>query len=145
MVPVAVVREVDGDEGSLRFRPKNFINELERQEEGSGGSAWCAVQEQWNAMFVFDALIYNEGRTGEDILYSLDWWQLMLVGHDATFRARRGVPSRLQGVPYDVGQAWKDAAAGLSKEVLADAMGDVLDEKRLKALAARAEALAEAD
>ena len=145
MVPVAVVREVDGDDGSLRFRPKNFINELERQEEGSGGSAWCAVQEQWNAMFVFDALIYNEGRTGEDILYSLDWWQLMLVGHDTTFKARRGVPARLQSVPYEVGQAWKDAAAGLSTEVLADAMGDVLDEKRLKALAARAEALAEAD
>ena len=145
MVPVAVVREIDGDEGSLRFRPKNFIDELERQKEGSGGSAWCAVQEQWNAMFVFDVLIYNEGRTGEDILYSLDWWQLMLVGHDNAFRARRGVPARLKGVPYEVGQAWKDAAAGLSKDTLRDALGDVLDEKRLKALAARAEALAAPD
>ena len=145
MVPVAVVREVDGDEGSLRFLPKNFIDELERQEQGSGGSAWCPVQEQWNAMFVFDVLIYNEGRTGEDILYSLDWWQLMLVGHDNAFRARKGVPARLKGVPYEVGQAWKDAAAGLSEKTLQDAMGDVLDEKRLKALAARAEALAAQD
>ena len=145
MVPVAVVREVDGDEGSLRFRPKNFIDELERQADGRGGSAWCPVQEQWNAMFVFDVLIYNEGRTGEDILYSLDWWQLMLVGHDKSFRARKGVPARLQGVPYEVGKAWRDAAAGLSRETLADAMGDVLDDKRLKALAARAEALADDD
>ncbi len=145
MVPVAVVREIDGDDGSLRFRPKNFIDELKRQEEGSGGSAWCAVQEQWNAMFVFDVLIYNEGRTGEDILYSLDWWQLMLVGHDTAFRARKGVPARLQSVPYEVGQAWRDAAAELSEQTLADAMGDVLDKKRLKALAARADKLATPD
>ena len=145
MVPVAVVREIDGDEGSLRFRPKNFIDELKRQEEGSGSSAWCPLQEQWNAMFVFDVLIYNEGRTGEDILYSLDWWQLMLVGHDNAFRARRGVPARLDGVPYEVGDAWKETAGGLSEGALAEAMGDVLDNKRLKALAARAAALAESD
>ncbi|MDJ0813317.1 MAG: metallophosphoesterase [Woeseiaceae bacterium] len=145
MVPVAVVREIDGDEGSLRFRPKNFIDELQRQEERSGGAAWCDLEEQWNAMFVFDALIYNEGRTGEDILYSLDFWQLMLVGHDSAFRARKGVPNRLQSVPYEAGEAWKDAAAELSKETLSDALGDVLDEKRVKALAARAEALATSD
>jgi hypothetical protein len=145
MVPVAVVREIDGKQGSLRFRPKNFIDELERQAKGSGGSAWCDLQEQWNAMFVFDVLIYNEGRAGKDILYSLDWWQLMLVGHDNSFRARKGAPARLKGVPYEVGQAWKDAAAGLSRETLTEAMGDVLDEKRLKALATRAATLAEPD
>jgi hypothetical protein len=145
MVPVAVVREIDGKEGSLRFRPKNFIDELKRQADGSGGSAWCALPEQWNAMFVFDVLIYNEGRAGEDILYSLDWWQLMLVGHDSSFRARKDVPARLQSVPYEVGQAWKDAAAGLSEETLTEALGDVLDDKRLKALAARAASLAKPD
>ena len=96
-------------------------------------------------MFVFDVLIYNEGRTGEDILYSLDWWQLMLVGHDNAFRARRGVPARLEGVPYEVGDAWKEAAGRLSEQALAEALGGVLDEKRLKALAARAEALAAQD
>ena len=128
---------------AYRLDQLNFIDELERQAQGSGGSAWCPVQEQWNAMIVFDVLIYNEGRTGEDILYSLDWWQLLLVGHDNAFRARKGAPARLQSVPYEVGQAWKDAAAGLSMETLTEAMGDVLDVKRLKALAARAASLAE--
>lgn len=145
MVPVAVVREIDGDAGSLRFRPKNFIDELERQEEGGGGSAWCALQEQWNAMFVFDVLIYNEGRAGDDILYSLDFWQLMLVGHDSAFRARKGVPARLESVPYEVGDAWKVVTAGLSEEAVSDAMGDVLDKRRVKALAARAAELAQSD
>ena len=143
MVPVAVVRAVDGDEGSLQFLPKNWIDEAKRQQDGRGGSAWCAVQEQWNAMFVWDVLTYNEGRTASNILYSLDFWQLMLVGHDGAFSTKKGVPARLKQVPYEVGQAWKDAAAGLTEEKLTEVLGDVLDAKRIRALAARAEALSE--
>ena len=143
MVPVAVVRAVEGSEGSLQFLPKNWIDEFKRQEDGSGGSAWCDVKEQWNAMFVFDVLTHNNSRNGRNILYSLDLWQLMLVGHQDAFAKRKGVPERLKSVPYEVGQGWKDAASGLSEEVLAEALGDVLDEKRVRALAARATALAE--
>jgi hypothetical protein len=145
MVPVAVPRTVDGDEGSLRFLPKNWIDEASRQQEGSGGSAWCPLQEQWNAMFVWDVLTYNDGRNGRNIHYSLDLWQLMLVGHEDAFSARKGVPARLRQVPYDVGQAWRDAASDLTEEALTGALGDVLNEKRIRALAARANALAESD
>lgn len=143
MVPVAVVRTVEGTEGSLQFLPKNWIDEIKRQEDGSGGSAWCAVREQWNAMFVWDILTHNNGRNGRSILYSLDMWQLMLVGHENAFAARKGVPARLKSVSYEVGQGWKDAAAGLNEANLTEALGDVLDEKRVRALAARAAALAE--
>lgn len=143
MVPVAVMRTVEGRDGSLQFLPKNWIDELKRQQDGSGGSAWCDVKEQWNAMFVWDVLTHNNGRNGRNILYSLDFWQLMLVGHQDAFSARKGVPERLKSVPYDVGQGWKDAATGLSEAALTEALGDVLGEKRVRALAARAAALAE--
>ena len=143
MVPVAVVRTVEGSDGSLQFLPKNWIDEHKRQEDGSGGSAWCDVKEQWNAMFVFDALTHNNGRNGRNILYSLDLWQLMLVGHQDAFATRKGLPDRLKSVPFEVGQGWKDAAAGLTEATLTEALGDVLDEKRVRALAARATALAD--
>jgi hypothetical protein len=145
MVPVAVRRRVDGDDGSLRFLPKNWIDEARRQQEGSGGSAWCPLQEQWNAMFVWDVLTHNAGRNGQNIQYSLDLWQLMLVGHDDAFSARKGVPTRLKQVPYEVGQAWRDAADDLTEEALTEALGDVLNEKRIRALAARADALTRPD
>ncbi len=143
MVPVAVARTVEGREGSLQFLPKNWIDEQKRQEDGSGGSAWCDVKEQWNAMFVFDVLTHNNGRNGRNILYSLDLWQLMLVGHQDAFATRKGVPERLKSVPYEVGQGWKNAASGLTEATLGEALGDVLDEKRIRALAARAAALAD--
>jgi hypothetical protein len=142
MVPVAVVRTVEGREGSLQFLPKNWIDEFKRQQDGSGGSAWCDIKEQWNAMFVFDVLTHNNGRNGRNILYSLDLWQLMLVGHQDAFSTRKGLPERLKSVPFEVGQGWKDAATGLNEATLTEALGDVLDEKRLRALAARATAIA---
>ena len=145
MVPVTVRRVVDGEDGSLQFLPKNWIDELKRQADGSGGAAWCPIQEQWNAMFVFDVLTYNEGRAGSNILYDLSDWQLMLVDHQKAFSTRKGIPARLKSVPYEVGQRWKDAAAALSEDVLAENLGDVLDTKRLRALAERAQKLADSD
>lgn len=145
MVPVTVRRELDGVDGSLQFNPKNWINEFTRQEAGRGGSAWCPLTEQWNAMFVFDVLTHNEGRNGKSILYDLDFWQLMLVGHDDAFSTRKGVPANLKSVPYEVSQGWKNALSALTEEKLQHKLGDVLDRKRVRALLARGEALVEAD
>ena len=96
-------------------------------------------------MFVFDTLTYNESRNGRNILYSLDFWQLMLTGHGEAFSTRKGVPKRLKAVPLVVGQQWKSVLSSFSEESLSQDFGDVLDEKRVRALAQRAEALAQSD
>ena len=145
MVPVTVLREVDGDEGSLQFSPADRIDEMQRSQEGRGGAAWCPLAEQWNAMFVFDVLIYNDGRDGRGILYNLDLWQVMLTSHNKAFSKKNGVPARLETVPYQVGPAWKEKLAELNDEVLQHSLGDVLDEKRLRALGERRDALIAAD
>ena len=143
MVPVSVVREIDGDDGSLQFIPKNTMTELQRQQDGSGGGAWCALPEQWDAMFIFDVLTYNEGRNGQNLLYNLENWRVLLTGHNKTFSTRKGIPERLKSVSYSVNPAWKQAVAGFSEESLAETLGDVLDQRRIRALIARAEALSE--
>jgi len=145
MVPVTVRREIEGVGGSLQFNPKNWIDEFKRQEEGSGQSSWCPLSEQWNAMFVFDVLTYNEGRNGKAIHYNLDLWQIMLVSHDGAFTTRKSVPTRFKSVPYVVGQGWKDRLSSLSEDDLQQSLGDVLGEKRRSALAARAQLLIESD
>ena len=143
MVPVAVVREVDGADGSLQFLPKNWIDEAQRRDDESGGGAWCALPEQWNAMTVWDVLTYNEGRNANTLLYNLDFWQVMLVGHDKAFSTRKGLPARFDAVPYEVGEGWRIALSALDEHTLTGALGDVLDEKRIRALSQRAGALAE--
>ena len=145
MVPVAVRRILDGVDGSLQFKPVDSIDEVQRKQESRGGSSWCPLDEQWNAMFVFDVLTYNDGRTGTNILYDLDLWQLMLVDHGRAFSTRKGVPKRLQGVPYQVGQAWKDILTAMTDEELQQQLGDVLDQKRLRSLSTRGDELAKPD
>lgn len=137
MVPVTVVREIDGDEGSLQFLPNNLSNEFERSANGQGGGASCPITEQWAAMYVFDVLIYNVGRSQQRMLYDASSWHLMLSEHDRAFSTRKGRPQHLKNVALPVTQGWKNALTSLSNEVLEETFSDVLDKRRIRALAAR--------
>lgn len=143
MVPVTVAREVDGDAGTLQVRLEDGTDEASRRKTGAGYGAYCPLPEQWQAMYVFDALIYNERREPQSMLYTAGEWRLMLTGHDHAFAAEDGRPAWLGKVDLEVGGAWKQALAALSDEVLAERLGDVLDEDRLQALAERRDALLE--
>ncbi len=139
MVPVAVKREVDGVDGSLQFLPAGTIDENQRRE--LGGDADCPFAVQWNAMQIFDALIFNKGRSIPAISYDQSTWNLILAGHSKTFAANKSIPRNLAEVELDVGTAWKEALSSLTDELLEKKLGDVLDSRRLRALGARRDTL----
>lgn len=134
MVPVAVQRNVDGADGSLQFLPGKVLDEGERADSGWGGSAWCPLADQWPAMYLFDVLIYNEGRTPKRMLYSTDMGQLILSEHQNSFAARKGRPRHLKNAPIVVTPGWRAAMQTIDLAALEAALGDVLDKKRLRAL-----------
>ncbi len=143
MVPVTVARENGGKHGSLQFVPGGLQNELERVEKGSGSSAWCPLPEQWSAMYVFDSLIYNQGRRPENMLYSGDNFQLVLTEHRDAFSTKRGLPTYVANMEVEtgnklqIGGGWQEALSELTDEYLNEELGDVLDKRRIKALARR--------
>ena len=141
MVPVTVKRRLGRHDGSLQFLPPELMNEQERSEAGRGGSANCPLPEQWSAMYVFDVLIFNEGRTPDRITYRTDDWQLILVGHDRAFDDEKERPRHLEGVDLDVGDGWKAALAALTDDVIEREFDGLLDNRRRKALAARRDML----
>ena len=141
MVPVTAVREVDGRDGSLQFMPGSFVDEVQRSTSGRGGGAACSLSDQWAAMFVFDVLIFNEGRSQQRMLYDTATWNLMLIKHDRTFAPRKGRPRHLKDVALQVTEGWRIALAGLDDGVLAETFGDVLDKRRIRALAQRRDEL----
>ncbi|HNP36784.1 MAG TPA: metallophosphoesterase [Woeseiaceae bacterium] len=141
MVPVAVIREVDGKSGSLQFLPDKSINEAERSKSGQGGGAYCPLTAQWPALYIFDSLIYNQGRTQQRMLYSPDTWQLLLVGHESAFGNKKGRPRHLANVDLDVNNAWHVALQSLDAATLEAKLGDVLDARRRRALLDRRDAL----
>lgn len=146
MVPVTVIRNVDGKEGSLQFVTARYSDEMRRSASGRGGGASCPLPDQWDAMYVFDVLIFNEGRSQERMLYDTSNWSLMLSEHALAFSTRKGRPKHLRGLSLDISEGWKQALLELTDDVLAENLSDVLDKRRLKALAQRRdELLAETD
>jgi hypothetical protein len=141
MVPVTVMRDLGRQEGSLQFLPPNLMNEAERSEAGRGGSANCPLPQQWSAMYVFDVLIRNEGRTGERMTYRTDDWQLILVGHDRAFGRGKDRPRHLENVDLEIGDGWKTALNALTDDVIEREFDGKLDKRRRKALAERRDAL----
>jgi len=137
MVPVTVLRNVGGVSGSLQFLANKFYDESQRSASGQGGGAACSLMDQWGAMYVFDVLIYNEGRSMQRMLYDSATWRLMLIEHELSFASRKGRPKHLNGVSLEVSDGWRLALADMTDEVLAENFSDVLDKRRLKALAAR--------
>ncbi len=137
MVPVTVTRSLGRHEGSLQFLPPKLMNERQRSEAGRGGSAHCPLPQQWSAMYVFDALILNEGRTPERITYRADDWQLILVGHDRAFGKGKDRPRHLEGVELELGNGWKTALHALTDDVIEREFEGLLDKRRRSALAAR--------
>lgn len=137
MVPVTVLREVGGANGSLQYLANKIYDESQRSASGQGGGAACPLMDQWGAMYVFDVLIYNEGRSMQRIVYDARTWRLMLIEHELAFASRKGRPKHLKDAPIEISDGWRHALAGLTDEVLAENFSDVLDKRRLKALGAR--------
>ncbi len=143
MVPVTVARDLDGEPGALQFLPVNFLTETQRRATSAGGSAWCPLQEQFPAMYIFDTLIYNEGRTLEHIAYSAESFDLMLLGHERAFGTQRGRPAHLQEVMLELTPAWQEALQALDEDVLTEALGASLSRRQIRALARRIETVLE--
>ncbi len=137
MVPVAVRRDLNRQEGTLRFLVPGSLDEEARAEKGYGGAAQCPLPDQWEAMTVFDALIHNTGRFMHTIRYSPDNWQLLLVGHDKAFATGKNRPPHLADKQLALTPRWRRALESLTDEVLAEQLGDVLDKRRISALGSR--------
>ena len=143
MVPVTVARQIGNKEGSLQFRPGIMQDDVERNANKKGGSAWCPLDEQWQAMYLFDALIFNKDRHREFMHYSIDNWQLILTRHNESFTTNRSLSSHIDNVEnllgkkLNLGEGWRKALVALNEDDLTEQLGDVLDERRIKALIKR--------
>jgi len=143
MVPVTVARELDGEKGSLQFAPAKTRTEEYRINSGGGSGAWCPLPGQWAAMYIFDALVYNPGRGPTNMLYNTENWQLILNNNGETFGTKRGRPRYLQQAQLELNSFWQRALVGLDDDTLESILGDVLDKRRITALAKRRDQLLE--
>ncbi len=141
MVPVTVLREIEGQQGSLQYVPLPAINERDRITGSKGSDAICSMSKQSSAMYVFDALIHNSARTPLSMLYGPEDFRLMLTDHRHSFGTEKGRPVYLLNIELAIGDEWRTALLGISDKKLRENLGDVLDKNRLSALAKRRDEL----
>ncbi len=143
MVPVTVLREIDGQTRELQYLPPRTIDEQQRAERRLGGDAFCPLTDQFNALYLFDTLIFAAPRQTAQIRYSTDNWQLILVGHQGAFGSKRGRPKHLAEIPLELTTGRRERLEALDEASLKQALDGVLSKRRIKALLKRRDKLLE--
>jgi hypothetical protein len=141
LVPATVAREVQGRRGILQARPGRWVSQADVEAQSMRASGWCALAPQFELMYAFDALIGNEGRTRERILYDVSDWMLQLTGHDRAFGTDRSLPKHLEARPPQPGAEMRRRLAALDGAALERAVGDLLGERERSAVLARRDGL----
>jgi hypothetical protein len=141
MVPAAVVRSIDGRPGTVLYLPPSLVPEARRAAGEVRVDAWCPLQDQWAAMYLFDALIGNAPRTAQQILYAPGDGQLVLAGHGQAFGTGAGIPAHLRNAPLAVNPEWRRRLTVLGSTGARDQLAGVLTDRQHAALLKRARAL----
>ena len=141
LVPATVKREVNGQAGILQARPERWVTQADVEEKSLRIGGWCALEPQFQLMYAFDALIGNEGRTRERVLYDAAEWMLLLTGHEQAFGTSKALPRHLRESVPRPGPEMQRRLAMLDKAALAQAVGDFLKDRERSALLARRDLL----
>jgi len=141
MVPATVARSVGGERGSVQYRPRSLVSEKQRASRKVRLDPWCPLADQWQAMYLFDALIASRPRSTDGILYHAGTGQLVLTGHEEAFGTGSDVPAHLKKIDLDVNGLWRRRLAALDTEEARRQLLAVLTSRQYEALLERAAAL----
>jgi hypothetical protein len=143
LVPVTVERTIDGQTGSLQFWIDGLVSELDREQKKLAASGWCSLSEQWPLMFVFDALIYNEDRTKQNMTYGEDNWMMYLIDASRAFRTHRGRPADIRKVELKLSPLLASRLEALDAAAVSAQTRGLLERSQVQALMNRRDEILE--
>lgn len=143
LVPVTVLRTVDGVQGSLQFWIEDSIQFQKAMDDGLSTQDEGRFIVLKQAMQVLDALIYNIDRNPTNILITPGDDGFHLIDHSRAFRLTRKLPPWgnvfTERLPTDLTQRLRL----LDKETLGLALGQYISTRQIKALLKRRDRLME--
>jgi hypothetical protein len=141
IVPASVARAVDGKDGVVQARPGKWVTQGDVQRQSLRGGGWCPLEPQFQLVYAFDALIGNEGRTPETLLFDAEEWYVYVTRHERAFGNGRGLPAYLKAKPPAPGAELRRRLGQLNDEALVSTLGEALDARGRKALLERRDGL----
>jgi 3',5'-cyclic AMP phosphodiesterase CpdA len=141
LVPPTVLREIDGEQGSLQLWVEGAISEEGRLAEDLEPPDEAPYRFQGARMHAFDALIHNHERDASNILITTDDWRLHLIDHARSFGTDCSRPPNLEEIPLAVDDALAQRLAELDRKTLSRELDGLLTDDEIDALLARRDAL----
>jgi len=93
MVPVAVLREIEGKPGALIEWIPDAMDEVDRITRQIEPPDTDKLRYQKSIMKIFDLLILNEDRNSSNQLITTADWKLHLIDHSRCFRLKKAIPA----------------------------------------------------
>lgn len=138
LVPVTVMREIDGREGSLQWWVKGAVDQ---KAAATYGLELCATADAHLARGrVFDALIGNKERDPSDVLCVVQGERVYLIDYSEAFPTSSDLPGD-GGGPFAALPGLAAALRGLDRQSLEAEIGELLDDRQTEALLARRDKL----
>lgn len=143
MVPVVVLREVEGKRGALIDWVTGAVNEMQRRERGLAPPDPLTLVRQRDVMKVFDALILNEDRNLSNELITLEDWKLHMIDHSRSFRLRKNLLEGMEEEPMALPRRLHERLQSLDRDGMEELLGGLLSKAQIKALLARRDRILE--
>lgn len=136
MVPVTVLRAVDGAPGSLQLWVEEAVDRETTVDYRLALWDGEAIGDQLVRSAVFDALIGNHQRLPSDVLTLVSGKNVYLIDHSTAFSTRWELPTRT-GPPLAVPPDFALALRELDRGALVGELGELLSESQIDALLER--------
>jgi len=137
MVPVTVIREVEGKAGAVTEWIANAIQEGERQEKGLDSDPRSIRMKQADVKRIFDTLTMNTDPNLGNTLYTLDDWRMYLIDFSRAFRLGKKLNKTFEVNMITLPLSLYDKLQALEEARLMEVMEGLLSKAQVKALIKR--------
>jgi hypothetical protein len=141
LVPVTVVREVNGKPGSVQLWIEDHITLTESVEKQHPVNDFNLLLQRLTVMWVFDAVIANIDRNYGNVLVDLDQDSFYLIDHSRAFRSSGRVPKPGEGKGVPIPEALAARLQKLDVGELKELLGDLLSPDQIRAIGVRRDRL----
>lgn len=143
MVPVAVIREIDGKEGALIDWVLDTINENDRRQNNRTPPDPVRLLRQRDVMRIFDVLILNADRNMGNQLVSMPDWKLHLIDHSRAFRLKKKIPDDFVSNPITIPEELYQRMKAMDLKTLRPLLRGLVSKAQIGAMLARRDSILE--
>ena len=137
LVPVTVLREIDGEPGSLQYWVEGCMKMQDAADRDLQINDMDLLLQRLMLMYVLDAMIYNVDRNYTNVLVRPEADDFFLIDHSRAFRTKKKLPALKEERPIPVPAVVADGLTTLDLATLESELDGLLSKRQIRAIESR--------